>query len=261
MYNDVSSIPDLEAAASQRIIVPLDVPTEEQALALVTQLRGHVGLFKIGLELITSVGPDIVSKVRDLGGDVFYDGKFNDIPNTVAGAARAATRLRVKMFNVHALGGSEAMKAALEASKNAAQTMGVSRPAVLGVTVLTSIDERIMNQQLHVGGEIVDEVVHLAKLIDEAGLDGIIASPQEIRDIRERVSADLLIVTPGVRPTWAALQDQKRVMTPGQAIVEGASYLVIGRPITRPPKQIGGAVDAAKKVAQEIEAALKQVKG
>lgn len=261
MYNDFSSLPDLKADASKRIIVPLDVPTEEQALSLVTQLRGHVGLFKVGLELITSVGPGIISKVRDLGGEVFYDGKFNDIPNTVAAAARAATKLKVKMFNVHAIGGSESMQAALEASRNEAQMLGINKPAILGVSILTSIDKRIMNNQLHIEGEVVDQVIHLAKLIDAAGLDGIIASPQEIRDIRQRISGHLLIVTPGVRPTWAVPQDQKRVMTPGEAIAQGASYLVIGRPITQPPRQIGGAVDAAKRVAEEIESALRQLRG
>jgi orotidine-5'-phosphate decarboxylase len=264
MHNDIESLPNLgsevEKDASRRIIVPLDVPTEEQALSLVAQLREYVGLFKIGLELITSVGLDIVRKVREIGGEVFYDGKFNDIPNTVAGAARAATKLGVQMFNVHATSGSAAMKAALEASKNEAQIMGIKKPIILGVTLLTSIDKLIMNKELQIKGAVVNQVVHLAKLIDEVGLDGVIASPQEIKDIRQKVSERLLIVTPGVRPTWAASQDQKRVMTPSEAIAQGASYLVIGRPITQPPREIGGPVEATKRIVEEIDAASRKLK-
>lgn len=262
MHNEIGplsqSMPQVEKDASQRIIVPLDVPTAEQALSLVTQLRGHVGLFKIGLELITSVGPEVVRKVQDLGVDVFYDGKFKDIPNTVAGAARGATRLGVRMFNVHAMGGLDMMKAALEASQQEAQALNVQRPLILGVTVLTSLDKRIMNEQLRIPGDVEDQVVHLADLVKQAGLDGVIASPQEIEGIRKHVSKQLLIVTPGVRPAWAALQDQKRVMTPGEATALGASYLVIGRPITQPPGGIGSPVEAARRIAEEIDTATGQ---
>jgi len=245
-------------SASERIILPLDVATEQEALRLVEQLREYVGLFKVGLELITSVGPGIIQKIQDLGGKIFYDGKFKDIPNTVAGAARAVTRQNIYMFNVHAMGGCEMMRAALDASQREAQVMGIERPAILGVTMLTSIDKQIMNNELRVKGEVEDQVIHLAKLVKNVGLDGIIASPQEIALVRKLVSEKFLIVTPGVRSVWASKHDQKRVMTPREAIILGASYLVIGRPITKPPRGIGNAVEAAKRIAEEIEGALEK---
>ena len=242
--------------AKQRIIVALDVSSEKEALELVLSLREYVGLFKIGLELLTSEGVGIVQKVAELGGKVFYDGKFNDIPNTVAGASRGVTRLAVRMFNVHTMGGFEMMRLAFEAAKEEARKLHIERPLVLGVTILTSIDQATMNEQLQIPGDIESQVVHLTKLAEKAGLDGVIASPQEIVAIRSHASRQMLIVTPGVRPTWAAAQDQKRVMTPGEAIQNGASYVVIGRPITKPPAQIGTPVDAAKRIAEEIAVAL-----
>jgi len=242
--------------ARDRLIVALDVPTEDEALSLVVQLREHVGLFKIGLELLSSAGVGVVRKVSELGGAVFLDGKFHDIPNTVAGASRAATRLAVRMFNVHAMGGIDMMRAALKAADSEASAHGGRRPLVLGVTILTSIDQESMNRQLRIPGDIETQVVHLAKLAGEAGLDGVIASPVEIEAIRRCVPRERLIVTPGVRPRWAAAQDQKRIMTPREAILRGASYLVLGRPITAPPPDIGSPVDAAKRVLEEIAAAL-----
>lgn len=242
--------------AQQRIIVALDVASEKEALELVSTLKEHVGFFKVGLELLTSEGVGIVKKVADLGGKVFYDGKFNDIPNTVAGASRGVTRLAVRMFNVHALGGFEMMKLAVETAKEEASKLGVKPPLVLGVTMLTSIDQVTMNEQLRIPGGIEAQVVHLAKLAEKAGLDGVIASPQEIMPISENMSGPMIIVTPGVRPSWAAAQDQRRILTPGEAIRKGASYLVIGRPITKPPTEIGTPVDAAKRVAEEIASAL-----
>lgn len=244
--------------AQQRIIVALDVASEKEALELVLLLREHVGLFKIGLELLASEGVGIVQKVAELGGKVFYDGKFCDIPNTVAGASRGLTRLAVRMFNVHTMGGFEMMKLALEATKEEASRLGIERPLVLGVTILTSIDQASMNEQLRVSGNIESQVVHLAKVAEKAGLDGVIASPQEILAIQKNMPRRMLIVTPGVRPTWAAAQDQKRIMTPAEAIQKRASYVVIGRPITRPPAQIGTPVDAAKIIAEEVAVALEK---
>lgn len=243
--------------AKEQIIVALDVATATDALALVKQLSGHVGLFKVGLELITSEGIGVVRKITDCGVRVFLDGKFHDIPNTVEGASRATTRLGVKMFNLHAMGGVEMMRSAVKAAGEEAVRLNTERPLVLGVTILTSIDKDTMNEQLRVAGDVKDQVVHLARLADKAGLDGVIASPQEITAIRAAVGRKMLIVTPGVRPSWAAAQDQKRIMTPGEAISAGASYLVIGRPITKPPAEIGTAIDAAKLIADEIASALK----
>ncbi len=242
--------------ARQKIIVALDVATENEALDLVIQLKDHVGLFKIGLELLNSVGVGIVKRIIELGGDVFYDGKFMDIPNTVAGASKAVSGLAVKMFNVHTMGGTEMMKAAVKACEDQASQLHVHRPLVLGVTILTSIDATTMNQQLRIPGEIVNQVTHLARLAEQSGLDGVIASPQEIEAIKNNMPRPMIIVTPGVRPTWANPGDQKRIMTPSEAISRGASYLVIGRPITKPPAEIGTPIEAAKLISEEISLSL-----
>ncbi len=245
--------------ARERIIVPLDVSTEKEAVELVLSLREHVGIFKIGLELLNSVGVDVVRNVVELGGSVFFDGKFMDIPNTVAGASRAVARLGVRMFNVHAMGGVEMMRASAESSREEALRLGGTLPIVLGVTVLTSIDQAILRDELRVPGSVEDHVVHLARMVAEAGLDGVIASPHEVKAISKRVSENLLVITPGVRPAWAAAtQDQKRVMTPGEAILNGASHVVIGRPITKPPTEIGSPVEATKLVVEEINVALRR---
>lgn len=238
-----------------KIIVALDVPTKKEALNLVSQLKGHVGMFKVGLELLNSVGIDVVRGISQIDGKVFLDGKFNDIPNTVERTSRAVTRLGVTMFNVHALGGRKMLESAIKGAKEEASSLAISRPLVLGVTILTSIGNNTMNKDLKIPGTVESQVVHLALLSESSGLDGVIASPQEATAIR-RAAPNMLIVTPGVRPKWASVNDQKRVLTPGEAISKGASYVVIGRPITRPPSQIGSPVDAAKKIAEEMHIAL-----
>jgi orotidine 5'-phosphate decarboxylase subfamily 1 len=156
----------------------------------------------------------------------------------------------------HTMGGLEMMKAAVNAAKEEASKLGLARPLALGVTILTSIDQMALNQQLRISGDIKDQVVHLATLAEQAGLDGVIASPQEIEVIKRNISSSMIIVTPGIRPAWAAAQDQKRIMTPGEAISKGATYIVIGRPITKPPSSIGTPVDAVKEIMQEIVTAL-----
>jgi orotidine-5'-phosphate decarboxylase len=244
--------------AFERIIVALDVPTESEALELARLLKPFSGYFKVGLELLNSVGIGMVNKIVNLGGKVFLDGKFMDIPNTVEGACRAATRSGARIINVHTMGGFEMMKAAANATEVEANNLGLQKPLVLGVTILTSINKEIMNQDLKVTGTVEDQVVHLARLAEKAGLDGVIASPQEIEVIRKNVSDRFFIVTPGVRPLWSSTNDQKRVMTPGEAIAKGASLIVIGRPITKPPKEIGSPVDAARRIIEEIEVTLKQ---
>jgi len=244
------------ALAKDRIIVALDVPTERAAVDLVIALRDHVGLFKVGLELLTSEGIQVVRKITDLGGNVFLDGKFNDIPNTVAGASRGATRMGIRMFNVHTMGGMDMMKAALKAAAAESSELEIQRPLILGVTLLTSIDQNILNAQLRIPGDIESQVVQLTRLAEEAGLDGVIASPKEIEAILRNVSRQMIIVTPGVRPVWASPQDQRRVMTPGEAIARGATYVVVGRPITKPPAEVGNPVDAVHRIADEIANAL-----
>lgn len=233
--------------AKDRIIVALDVDSLGKAKSLVESLAPHVGCFKVGLELLMSVGSStVVGWFMDngFGGGqrIFLDGKFNDIPNTVGGAAKAVAKLNVKMFNVHASAGVEAMMAAVA---NKGQSL------VLAVTVLTSLEEN--NAHLIFGGPSKAKVLQLARDAKIAGCDGIICSPQELELLgKQKELSGLLKITPGVRPEWAAKGDQKRVMTPGEAIKAGADYLVIGRPITQPPPEIGGLVEAAKKIAEEI---------
>lgn len=241
-------------SASDRIIVALDVCSCEEAMKLVEQLGEHVGMFKIGLELFTAEGPQIIQKILAVGGKVFLDLKFHDIPNTVARSAANVARWNVSMFNVHAVGGRDMMEAAVSASREAIST-SEKRPLVLAVTMLTSLDRRAMNDQLRIPGTIEDQVVNLARQSLDVGIDGIIASPQELSCLRQSIPSETVIVTPGVRPSWSQLADQRRVATPREAISHGASYLVIGRPITHPPPSIGGPVAAAKLIAGEISSA------
>lgn len=256
-----------------KIIVALDVDSLPKALKLVEALHPFVGYFKVGLELLMSEGPDrVVYEIKERGGKVFCDGKFMDIPNTVAGASRSVTKLGVEMFNVHCLGGSAMMKAAVKAAKELSESMGTIPPLVLGVTILTSLDyqdlvEMRLMKELNIADtvELAETknsmirrlVENLALLAQESGLAGVIASPQEIDVISRYCEPELLIVTPGVRPIWAAVGDQKRVMTPGEAVKAGADYLVIGRPITKPPSEIGDPVEAAKRIAEEIEGVMR----
>ena len=220
--------------SKDRVIVALDVDNAERAVQLVRFLRGEVGAFKVGLELVNAAGLGVFEEIRAAGASrTFYDCKFHDIPNTVAGAARAAARLGVWMFNVHCSGGVAMMKAAKDAAWQETALLGIEPPKVIGVTVLTSIDQQVLSDEMRVSGTVADQVVHLARLAKEAGLDGVVASPHEIELIRAACGPDFLIITPGVRPAGADAGDQKRVMTPREAIEKGADYLVIGRPITK----------------------------
>jgi orotidine-5'-phosphate decarboxylase len=233
--------------AKDRIIVALDVDNLDKAKSLVESLAPHVGCFKVGLELLTAVGaPKVVGFVHSLGGQVFYDGKFDDIPNTVGGAAKAVAGLNVKMFNIHASAGVETMIAAVA---NKGQSL------VLAVTVLTSLEEN--NAHLIFGSPSKAKVLQLARDAKIAGCDGIICSPQELELIgKQKELGSMLKVTPGIRPEWAVAGDQKRITTPADAIKAGATSLVIGRPITKPPTEIGTPVDAAKKITEEIASVL-----
>ncbi|MCK5556137.1 MAG: orotidine-5'-phosphate decarboxylase [Alphaproteobacteria bacterium] len=233
--------------AKDRIIVALDVDSLDKAQSLIESLAPYVGCFKVGLELLTAVGaPQVVQFVHSHGGEVFFDGKFDDIPNTVCNAAKAVANLKVKMFNVHASSGIESMAAAVA---NKGQSI------VLAVTVLTSLEEN--NAHLIFGEPSKTKVLQFARDAKIAGCDGIICSPQELDLIgRQKELGGLLKVTPGVRPDWASVGDQKRIMTPAEAIKAGATALVIGRPITKPSAEIGTPVDAAQKIAREIATAL-----
>jgi orotidine-5'-phosphate decarboxylase len=212
------------------IIAALDVPTIEKAAQLIKTLAPVIGAFKVGSELFTSAGPEIVSRIRSEGVSVFLDLKFHDIPNTVAKAVAAACALDVQMLTIHALGGSEMMRAAEESAQETSRSLGRSAPLVLGVTVLTSMDGKGLAQ---IGCEANPEkqVGLLAELAVESGLQGLVCSPLEIAALRQRLPRQIQLVTPGIRSGAEAADDQKRTLTAKQALDAGANWLVIGRPI------------------------------
>jgi len=215
-----------------RLIVALDVQTAPEARELVRLLGSEVGMFKIGSQLFTAAGPDVVREIVRSGNRVFLDLKFHDIPNTVAAAAVEATRLGVTIFNVHAGGGPEMMKRTADAVSEAAASEGLSRPSIIAVTVLTSADRATL-QAVGVNNPPEAQVLKLAMLAAKNGMDGLVASALEAPEIRFAVpQPGFLIVTPGIRPSGIELNDQKRVTTPAAAIRAGADYLVVGRPIT-----------------------------
>jgi orotidine-5'-phosphate decarboxylase len=222
-------------SVNDRLIVALDVETPADAERMADRLQGLVTRFKIGSQLFTAAGPRAVETIQKRGAEVFLDLKFHDIPNTVAGAAREATRMGVMMFNVHASGGRAMMAAAAEGAATAARELGVRRPIVLAVTVLTSLDRAALGRELRVADSVEGHVLHLAALAAAAGLDGCVASPNEIRTLRTSRGPGWVIVTPGVRPAGSAAGDQSRTATPATAVAAGAHYLVIGRPITAAP--------------------------
>lgn len=234
-------------SAKEKLIVALDVDSARRALELFEELRMVAGMFKIGMQLFTAAGPEVVRQIVAKGGRVFLDLKFHDIPNTVAGAAIEATRLGVSIFNVHAAGGIEMMQRAAEAVANTARTEGLTPPKLIAVTVLTSQDAASLNQ-IGFAQPPAPLVAHLAALAERAGLDGVVASPEEIKIIRETVSQPgFLIVTPGIRPSGAA-DDQRRVMSAAEAVRAGADYLVVGRPILRAPDPAQAAADLISEI-------------
>jgi orotidine-5'-phosphate decarboxylase len=230
---------------TSKILLPLDMDSADSAVEMARLIHGEVAGLKVGLELINSAGIGIFEQLREaVGGDVkiFYDAKFHDIPNTVAGASRAAAKLGVWMFNVHASGGKEMMVAAVRAAQEGADAAGQPKPLVIAVTVLTSIDQNILHDQLGVALKTLpDQVLTLARLAQDTGCDGVVASPHEIELIRHACGPEFVIVTPGVRPAGADVDDQKRVMTPEEAVGAGADYLVVGRPITAAPDPVAAA--------------------
>ena len=220
---------------TSKTLVALDVDTAQKALDLASALRGQVAGYKIGLELVNAAGFGLLDDLKALAGPdtkIFYDCKFHDIPNTVQGAARAAAGRGVWMLNVHASGGSAMMQAAVSGAAEGADAAGLPPPLVIAVSVLTSISPEMLQGELGVSRPLTQQVVHLARLAQDSGCNGLVASPLEIAAVRDACGPDFLLVIPGVRPAGADLGDQKRVMTPGEAVRAGADYLVVGRPIT-----------------------------
>ena len=239
----------MKLSARERLVLALDVNNFKKAEELVDKLTDYVGVFKIGNQLFTAEGAKVVDMVNKKGCKVFLDLKFHDIPNTVARAAEVATKLGVSIFNVHTFGGYEMMKAAAEATVKISQELGIRKPIILGVTLLTSINQEILEKEICIEKRLEEQVVHLAKLAKAAGLDGVVASSWEIKEIRKACGEDFVILTPGIRPAGKSFDDQKRVMTPREAIRLGADFLVIGRPI----RNAANPVEAAKKILKEME--------
>jgi orotidine-5'-phosphate decarboxylase len=214
---------------SEKLILALDVPDYGHASELVERFKEHIGIFKVGPELFLSSGSKIIEEINRKHGKVFLDLKFHDIPNTVSKAAVIATKLGVYMFNVHTSGGLEMMKKCKDSVMDLCLKENMERPKILGVTVLTSISKEILKTEVGIPHSVKTHVKHLASLAQKAGLDGVIASAREALMIRELCGKGFLIVTPGIRPSWTPPDDQKRTMTPKEAMKEGADYLVIGR--------------------------------
>lgn len=236
-----------------RLITALDYPTFDQAKALVEELGDAVTFYKVGMELFYGAGPDMIRYLKDKNKKVFLDLKLQDIPNTVAHSLAVLTRLGADIMNVHAVGGPRMMAEGVKAVREAAKELGRPAPRLIAVTVLTSMDETQW-KPLNYAKPIGEEVLDLAALTKESGLDGVVASPREAAGIRQRCGKDFLIVTPGVRPAWAAANDQSRIATPAAAIRNGSTHLVVGRPITKAENK----QEAVRKILEEMEGAWKE---
>jgi orotidine-5'-phosphate decarboxylase len=232
----------------ERIILALDVSDYNEAVEMVSNFKDHIEIFKVGSELFTSAGPQIIETIHSMGRKVFLDLKFHDIPNTVIKSSLAAAKQGVFMFNVHTMGGYDMMHAATQALSNFALDNNAFRPKLIGVTILTSIDQAALKDDLGVALRMSAQVKHLATMAARAGLDGVVASAEDAEMIRARTGKDFLIVTPGIRPAWVEGDDQKRTLTPQKALQMGADYLVIGRAITSQPSPL----EALKRIESEI---------
>lgn len=241
----------------QKIMLALDFDSREKAEDWVHRLKTQVGYFKVGLQLFTKEGPELVRSIRARGGRIFLDVKYHDIPNTVAKACEAAAALGVDYVNVHALGGKAMMKAAAESLKATAERMRLAKPKLLAVTILTSHDAKSLKKDVGLKGKPDSEVKRLALAAKAAGCDGVVCSPKEIKLVRAACGPGFIIVTPGVRAAGAPKQDQKRTLTAGQALAAGADFLVIGRPITGAPDPI----EAVQALARDMQVATTKKKG
>lgn len=241
--------------AKDRIILALDVDNLKEARELVRELKDYVGYFKIGLPLIVNYGFEAFRLLEELGAKCYFDCKFHDIPHTVQKAAISLVKNNIKFFNVHIQGGSKMVASVVRASRAAAKSMGVEPPTILGVTLLSSFGQRTLTEELCVDKNIETYVLQLAKVAEENGLDGVVASAEEAKKIRKCVKDDFIILCPATRPTWASVNDQVRVDTPRDAILAGVDYMVVGRPITMAEDRVA----AAKLIIDEIESAQSEL--
>lgn len=230
-----------------KLIVALDVNNINIAESLINSLITQVHIYKIGAYLFTAYGPEVIKMIRNKGGKVFLDLKYHDIPSTVANAVTEATKLGVWGMTVHTSGGFSMLKETVKAARETAEKLQIDKPLILGVTVLTSLREKDLDE-MGINREVEKQVKRLAVMAQNAGLDGVIASAQEIELVRKNCGKDFIIATPGIRSKDAAVDDQKRVLTPQEAIEKGSDYLIVGRPITKAPDPI----EAAKKIVGEI---------
>ena len=237
--------------SKERLIVALDVDNIDDARRWIDELREDVGLFKIGLELYARYGTAVFEIMQKESIPFFFDCKFLDIPNTVAGASRSLVGRGIKMFNVHATGGSDMMKASLKAVEDEAQLQNARRPLVIAVTILTSLTRDVLEEEIGIKQSVEASVGRLSLLTKRAGLDGVVCSANEVPTIRKLCGNEFLIVTPGIRPTWSGDDDQKRIVTPAQAIKSGSDYIVVGRPITRAKSK----TEAARRIVEEMNSA------
>lgn len=217
----------------EKLIIALDVSIADKAIEIVDRLGDYAHVFKVGFELFVSAGPSVVEEIQKKGKKVFLDLKFHDIPNTVSRAAIAATRLGVYMFNVHASGGLDMMRKCRDSVEDVCAKENISKPKIVGVTVLTSIGNESLKNELYIQHSLKTHVKHLASLALNAGLDGVVASPQEISMIKQNFGKNFIIVTPGIRPSWVPPDDQIRTATPKEALKDGADYIVMGRGILK----------------------------
>ncbi len=241
---------EIKTEIARKIIIALDVKNREEARRVLESLPG-ARIFKVGLELYTAEGPAMIDLVKSFGKEVFLDLKLHDIPNTVAGAVKSAVRHGVSMLTLHTSGGREMMKKAVEAAREVAEKEKKPLPLLLGVTVLTSLKDSDL-LEIGLSADSQNQVLRLARLAVDSGLEGIVCSPRELEPLRAELGSKIRIVTPGIRPAWAEAQDQKRIMTPGEAIQKGADFLVIGRPIT----QASVPREAFDRVLEELQAAV-----
>ena len=233
----------------KKLVLALDVEDIKEAKQLVDELSPYIGTFKVGLQLFCGYGLEIVNYIKEKNSDFFLDVKLHDIPNTVEKASYNVIKNGANFFNVHATGGIEMMKAAKKGAMEAAEKYNKKKPLVLAVTVLTSISQEVLTQELSNTKTVEDFVIQLAKNARVAGLDGVVASAKELKAIKREVGDDFIVLTPGIRPAWSAKDDQQRIATPSSAINDGADFIVLGRAVTKAQDK----VEAMKKIYQEIK--------